>query len=155
MSRTLGILCAGALLMAAAGCTLDSLFVSITGSGNRKEETVAMSVSQVSASIRASLGGKFGLLVDESRDGEEVWLKGQTKNGKKFAFILQRQKSDSGERTIIAFEGEKEAQELLWQAIINIAIYGPADAQPQQRPQGAAAPATSPAQMPFSSGFQR
>ncbi len=132
MSRCLGMVCAGVLLCATAGCTLDSLFLSLTGSSNRKEQTVALSVNQASAAIHATLGSKFEIMVTQSKDGEEVHLEGQTKQGKKFAFILQKQKSDVGERTVVAFEGEKEAEGLLWDAVFLAMTAGP---QPQAQPQ--------------------
>jgi hypothetical protein len=137
MSRSLGILCAGAFLVATAGCTLDSLFLSFTGSSNRKEQAVTVSVDQVGASLHATLG-KFGVKVEDSRNGEELHFKGVTTTGKKFEFIVQRQKSDFGERTVIAFEGDKEAEALLWLAAIS-AIVNPAPVQqPLVQPIGAA-----------------
>jgi hypothetical protein len=135
MSRTLGILCAGALVLATAGCTLDSFFLSLTGSASRKEQTVALSVDQVKASLRTTLGNSGIVMVSESRDGEAVYLKGKTPNGKEFKFVLQRQKSDNADRTLVAFEGDKEAETLLWGAAI-MSIMQPPPAPQQQLPVG-------------------
>jgi hypothetical protein len=138
MSRSLGILCAGALLVATAGCTLDSFFLSISGSSNRQEQTVPLSLDQVKLSLRSTLGKSFGIvMLDESKNGEEVRLAGATNTGKKFVFILQRQKSDFGERTMVAFEGEKEASDLLWRSVLLSFASSPA---PQQPPQGSYVP---------------
>src|SRR5436309_2165570 len=132
MSRSLGVVCAGALVLATAGCTLDSLFLSWIGSSNRKEQAVTVSVDQVSASLHATLGNRFPeIKIEDSRNGEELHIKGVTRTGKKFEFIVQRQKSDFGDRTVVAFEGDKEAEGLLWLAAIS-AIVNPPQAQPPQ-----------------------
>jgi hypothetical protein len=139
MSRSLGIVCAGAFVLATAGCTLDSLFLSFTGSSNRKEQAVTVSVDKVSASLHGMLG-KFSVKVEDKWNGEELHLKGLTTTGKKFEFIVQRQKTDFGDRTVVAFEGDKEAEALLWSAAV-IAITNPAPVQqPQVQPAVGALP---------------
>jgi hypothetical protein len=136
------MLCASVVVLATAGCTLDSLFLSFTGSSNRKEQAVTISVDQVSTSLHAMLG-KFGVKVEDRWNGEELHLKGLTTTGKKFEFIVQRQKTDFGERTVVAFEGDKEAESLLWSAAV-IAVTNPAPAQqPQVQPAAGALPDVS------------
>ena len=88
----------------------------------------------MTSTIQATLGSKFNIMAIQNRDGEEVRIEGQTKQGKKFAFILQKQKSDVGERTVIAFEGEKEANDLLWDAVFTAMTPGPRP-QVQRLPQ--------------------
>ena len=157
MSRSLVIFCAGALLLVAtAGCTLDSFFLSFSGSSNRKEQSVALSVDQVSTSLQATLSKNFGLQVTKSQEGEEVHLKGETKQGKKFDFILQRQRSETGERTVIVFEGESEA-EFLWLSAIGAVVNS---LQTQQQPattpdRSLGAPTTQNPYSGVSSGFSR
>ncbi len=128
MLRSLGILCAGALLISAAGCTLDSFFLSFSGSSNRQEQIATMSVDQTAAVLQAKMHS-FNITLASSRIGEEIHLKGLTKSGKSFEFILQRQKSDTGDRTIVAFEGDKETELLVVAAAFEAVKKGP---QPQQ-----------------------
>jgi hypothetical protein len=150
MSRSLGIVCAGALVLATAGCTLDSLFLSFTGS-NRKEQEVTVSVDQVSASLHATLASRFpGLKIEDSRQGEELHLKGMTNTGKKFEFIVLRRRSQFGDRTVVAFEGDKEAEALLWFVAINGVVNpAPPGQQPGVQPAAGSLPDATPGAMPF------
>ncbi|SRR5260370_11011787 len=134
MSRSLGIVCAGAFMLATAGCTLDSFFLSFTGPSNRKEQAVTVSVDQVSASLHATLSRFPEIKIEDSRNGEELHLKGVTKTGKKFEFIVQRQRTDFGDHTVVAFEGDKETEALLWSAAIIAITNPPAVQQPQVQP---------------------
>jgi len=128
MSRPLGILCAGVLVLATSGCTLDSFF--LFGGSSRREIVVVGSVSQCASSLQASLNQR-NIMVTQQRNGEEVRLSGVFE-GKKFAFILQKQKSDTGEKTVIAFEGENDSYEKLWTS----AVIGAGNGTQLQQPSG-------------------
>src|SRR5260370_30771666 len=118
MSRSLGIVCAGAFMLATAGCTLDSFFLSFTGPSNRKEQAVTVSGHQVSASLHATRSRFPEIKIEDSRNGEELHLKGVTKTRKKFQFIGQRQSTDFGHHTVVTFRGDKETEALPWSARI-------------------------------------
>jgi hypothetical protein len=118
MTRGVGVVCAAALLLAAAGCSLGSFLVSATGSDG-KQQVVAGSVDEVSARLQAALG-HVGVSVTANRQGEDVRLVGATSTGKKFALVLRRQKTEAVERTAIAVEWEKEADEKFWLAVVGL-----------------------------------
>jgi hypothetical protein len=111
-------MCAAALLLAAAGCSLNSFLVSVTGSDG-KQQVVAGSVDEVSARLQASLS-HVGVAVTATRQGEDVRLAGLTHSGKRFVLVLKRQQADGVERTAVAVEWEKEADEQLWSAIVDL-----------------------------------
>ena len=118
MTRRVGVVCAAALLLSAAGCSLNSFLVSATGPDG-KQQVVAGSVDEVSARLQASLS-HVGVLVTASRQGEDVRLAGVTRKGKKFALVLKRQTTDNVERTAIAVEWEKEADDQFWFGVVDL-----------------------------------
>ncbi len=118
MTRRVGVVCAAALLLAAAGCSLNSFLVTVTGSGG-KQQVVAGSVDEVSARLQAALG-HVGVAVQADRQGEDVRLAGTTRSGKRFTLVLKRQRTDNVERTAIAVEWEKEADDQFWLAVVDL-----------------------------------
>ena len=118
MTRRVGVVCAAALLLAAAGCSLGSFLVSATGSDGR-QQVVAGSVDEVSARLQASLS-HVGVMVIANRQGEDARLTGATRSGKKFTLVLKRQKADGVERTAISVEWEKEADDQFWFAVVDL-----------------------------------
>ena len=118
MTRRVGVGCAAALLLAAAGCSLGSFLVSATGSDG-KQQVVAGSVDEVSARLQAALG-HVGVAVTATRQGEDMRLAGVTRSGKKFALVLKRQKTDNAERTAIAVEWEKESDDQFWFSVVGL-----------------------------------
>jgi hypothetical protein len=118
MTRRVGVVCAAALLLAAAGCSLGSFLVSATGSDG-KQQVVAGSVDEVSARLQAALG-HVGVAVMANRQGEDARLTGVTRSGKKFTLVLKRQKTEGVERTAIAVEWEKEADDQFWLAVVDL-----------------------------------
>ncbi len=120
MTRQVGVVCAAALLLAAAGCSLNSFLVSVTGSDG-KQQVVAGSVDEVSARLQASLS-HVGVQVMAKSQGEDVRLTGVTRAGKKFALVLKRRMTDNVERTAITVEGEKEADDQFWFAVVDLLV---------------------------------
>jgi hypothetical protein len=118
MTRGVGLVCAAALLVAAAGCSLGSFLVSAPGPDGR-QQVVAGSVDEVSARLQAALG-HVGVAVAADRQGEDVRLAGTTRSGKKFVLLLKRQKAGNVERTAIAVQWEKEADEAFWLAVVDL-----------------------------------
>ncbi len=124
MSRRLGIVCAAALLFAAAGCSASSFFLSWVGSGG-KQQVVAASLDDVSAHLQASLNKIHILVAVSPMDEDTVKLNGQTKSGKRFALVLKRQKTSSGERTAISIEWEQGADEAFWATVLELLVTPP------------------------------
>src|SRR5262249_37345115 len=116
VSRHLGILGAGLLLVAASGCADGSFLVSWPGPGP-KQQIVAGSVDQVSARLRAVLGN-VGVAVTANPEGDNVRLSGTTKAGKKFSLLLKQQYVGGGQRTAIVVEWEKDPDEEFWLSVV-------------------------------------
>jgi hypothetical protein len=116
------MVCAGALLWAAAGCSLDSFLVSWSDPGG-KPRYVAGSADQVSANLQAALGNA-GVMLSETRDGRDVRLAGITRSGKRFTLVLRQQYADRGKRTAVAVEWEDAADEELWALVGEVLIPG-------------------------------
>jgi hypothetical protein len=136
MTRGVGMVCAGALLVAAAGCSAGSFLLSLAGPGG-KQQVVAGSVDQVSARVQAALGNA-GILVTSSHQGQDMRLAGITRSGKKVALVLKRQQTDDGEKTAIAAEWDDEADEAFWLTVVQLvtapASEGAPDASRTGRP---------------------
>jgi hypothetical protein len=112
----MGVVCAAALLFAAAGCSAASLLLSWTESGG-KQQVVSGSVDQTSANLQAALKNA-GIIVSANQVGEEVRLHGETKSHKRFVLVLKRRQTSSGENTAISIEWEKDADEQFWQTVL-------------------------------------
>jgi hypothetical protein len=133
MARRLGIVCAAALLFAAAGCSASSLFLSWVGSGG-KQQVIAASLDDVSAHLQASLNKIHILVAVNPMDEDTVKLNGQTKSGKRFALVLKRQKTVNGERTAISIEWEQEADEQFWATVLELLVAPPPTANAAVNP---------------------
>ncbi len=112
MSRRMGIVCAAALLFAAAGCSAASFLLSFAGSGG-KQQVIAGSVDQTSASLQAALKN-VGIIVSATKVGEDVRLIGETKSHKRFVLVLKRKQTGNDESTSLSIEWEKDADEQFW-----------------------------------------
>jgi hypothetical protein len=119
MSRHVGASLAVALLLAAGGCSpLQSFLVSLNGPGG-KQQVIAGSVDQVSADLQAALG-RTGVIVKATPEGQDVRLSGLTRNGKKFALLLKRQKEGGLENTAVSIVWEGEEDEQFWFTVIQL-----------------------------------
>jgi hypothetical protein len=117
MSRPLGAVCAGALLLAAAGCSSLALLSAPRPAG--KKQVIACSMDQVSAHLQATLG-RAGITVKATPEGQGMRLDGETKSGQKFVLRLKRQPTNQGERTRIALDWETEADEQFWLMVLEM-----------------------------------
>ncbi len=125
MSRRLGMVCAAALLIAAAGCSAGSFLMSWVGSGG-KRQVVSGSVNDVAARLQASLG-KANIIVALNPMGDgTVKLNGQTNSGRRFALVLKQQMTSRGESTAITVEWEKDADEEFWATVLDLLVEPPA-----------------------------
>ncbi len=118
MSRCMGMVCAAALLLAAAGCSAGSFLASFASPGG-KQQVVSGSVDQVSVKLQGALSNA-GFAVTANRQGEDVRLVGRTKAGKKFALLLKQRKTETGESTAISVEWEQDADEQFWLTVLEL-----------------------------------
>ena len=121
MSRRTEMVCAVALLFAAAGCSASSFLLSWVGSGG-KRQVVSGSVNDVAAHLQASLGKINIVVAVNPMDDGTVKLNGQTKSGKRFAIVLKRQATSQSENTAISVEWEKDADEEFWAIVLDLLI---------------------------------
>ncbi len=121
MSSRLGMVCAAALLFAAAGCSATSFFMSWVGSGG-KQQVVSGSLDEVSTRLQASLSKMNIIVAVNPMDEDTVKLNGQTKSGKRFALLLKRQKTSRGESTAITVEWETDADEAFWASVLELLV---------------------------------
>jgi hypothetical protein len=122
MSRPVGLACAAGLLVL-SGCSLGSFFASVTGSSG-KPQVIAGSVDQTSVSLQAMLS-RANVAVNISRDGSDVRLAGTTPSGKKFALLLQADKTGPEERTVVAVEWPGGADERFWSGVVTLLLSPP------------------------------
>jgi hypothetical protein len=123
MFRRVGAVCAGVLLCAVVGCTLDSFLVSVTGRDGR-QQVVAGSVDDVSAHLQAALG-RTGILVNINHQGSDVRIAGKTRSGKSFALVLKEQNAGGTRQTAVGIEWQGEADEAFWGTIVEVLATAP------------------------------
>lgn len=121
MSRRMGMVCAAALLFAAAGCSAGSFLLSWAGSGG-KQQVVSGSIDDVAARLKASLGRVNIIVAVNPMDDGTIKLNGQTKSGQRFALVLKRQTTSRGENTAISIEWEKDADEQFWFTVLDLLV---------------------------------
>jgi hypothetical protein len=122
MSRPVIVVCAGALLFA-TGCSSLSFLLSGMSPGG-KQQIVTGSVDQVSANLQATLG-RAGIAVAATSQGQDVRIAGITKSGRKFALLLKRQQTETGEKTLVSIEWEADADEQFWPAVVELLLSPP------------------------------
>jgi hypothetical protein len=119
MSRRTEMVCAAALLFAAAGCSASSFLLSWVGSGG-KRHVVSGSVNDVAARLKASLDKLNIIVAVNPMDNDTVKLSGLTKSGKRFDLVLKRQMTNQGESTAVSVEWEKDADEEFWTTVLGL-----------------------------------
>lgn len=118
MFRRMGVLCAAALLSAAAGCSVDAFLVSMPGPFG-KQRSIAGPIDQVSANLQTMLGSA-GIKATETREGRNIRLTGVTKSDKRFALVLHQQYAPAGQRTLLTVEWEDGADLEFWELVMTI-----------------------------------
>jgi hypothetical protein len=126
MSRFLGVAGAGVLLLAVAGCSLDSFLAPFPGVTNR-QQLVAGKLEQVSARLQAGLGDA-GVPVLTKRVGNEMRLAGMTKSGKVFCLHLYAEKAGGEDRTLVRVKWDRQADGPFWELVCMLAATPAADA---------------------------
>ena len=118
MSRHVGVVCAGALLVAAAGCLPDR---SLVGPGGPVGgvQVVAGSVTVVSAQLQTGLSDA-GISVLSKRQGGVVRLVGMTRSGKVFSILLRGDRVQGGDQTTVALKWDREPDEEFWQTVVGL-----------------------------------
>ncbi len=118
MSRYLGMAGAGALLVAVAGCTLDSFLTPSSGlAGSR--QVVAGSVDQVAEQIQQGLSDA-GISVLSKRVGSDLRLAGMTKSQKVFCLHLYGQTVRGEEKTLVRLQWDRGADETFWPMVLQL-----------------------------------
>jgi hypothetical protein len=129
MSRRTEMVCAAALLFAAAGCS-DSFLQSWAGSGG-KQKVVSGSVEETAARLRVSLD-KINIIVAVNPMGDgTIRLNGETKTKQRFALVLKPQQTRRGESTAVTIEwekGERDADEQFWDTVVDLLVQLSSDA---------------------------
>jgi hypothetical protein len=116
MRGCLGKACAGVLLLAVTGCTLDSFL-------NRQivvwgpKVTVSGTVAEVAARLRDALGeGCFPLKTN--RMGTDYRISGHWKSGTVFCLHLQQMNDEDGIKTRVRMQWDRGGDQELWQLIL-------------------------------------
>jgi hypothetical protein len=118
MFRHIGIVCAGLLLCAVVGCTIDSFLVSITGRDG-SPKVVSGSVDEVAMSLQAALS-RVQIIVQMDRAGPDIRLAGMTQSGKKFTLVLRDQSTAGSRKTAVAVEWEGGVDEKFWGLVLEV-----------------------------------
>ncbi len=121
MCRCLGRVCAGVLILAAAGCTLDSFlspqFCVFCVYGPK--QTVSGTAGEVSAMLQAGLSDA-GVLPRVKRVGSDYMIAGVWKNYLAFCLHLSQKKEPDGIKTLVRMQWDRGGDEELWQLIVKI-----------------------------------
>ena len=118
MRRGLGKACIGVLVLAVAGCTLDSFLhrqVVVYG----PKVVVPGTVAEVSAKLRAGLS-EAGLLLRTNRVGSDYRIVSQWKSGTVFCLHLKQMKDEDGIRTRVRMQWDRGGDAELWQLVLKI-----------------------------------
>ncbi len=118
MRRCLGKACAGVLLLAVAGCTLDSFLnpqIVVWG----PKVTVSGAVTEVAMKLRNGLSEE-GLLLRTNRMGSDYRISSQWKSGTVFCLHLQQVSEEDGVKTRVRMQWDRGGDKELWQLILKI-----------------------------------
>jgi hypothetical protein len=118
MARCVGLAAAGVLLLAAAGCSLDS-FLSPYSGGAGRQQVVDDKLEQVAARLEDGLRDA-GVSVLTKRVGQELRLAGQTQEGKVYCLRLWAEKAGGADRTRVCLKWN-EAGSPFWQLVVSLA----------------------------------
>jgi hypothetical protein len=106
------------LLIAVAGCTLDSFLnpqIVVWG----PKVTVSCPVAEVATKLRNGLSEE-GLLVRTNRMGSDYRISSQWKSGTVFCLHLQQVSEEDGVKTRVRMQWDRGGDKELWQLILKI-----------------------------------
>jgi len=110
------MICAGVLLVAIAGCTLDSFLVP-GPAGPTQKLVVSAQVKVVDKCLQQVLADS-GIVVRTKLVGDDYRTVGQTRTGKIFCFHLRAEKGQGAEKTNLTLIWDKEGDEEFWKTIV-------------------------------------
>ncbi len=138
MRRCLARACAGVLLLAAAGCTMDKFLVwQVMNYGPKA--VVPGTVAEVSAKLEDGLGDA-GLLLRKKRMGSEYRIASQWKSSTVFCLYLTQLKASDGNKTLVRIKWDGEGDEELWHLILKILHTPSAEGEENQPPRAPGSP---------------
>lgn len=136
MSRCLGVVGAGALLLAVSGCALDAFLVPTAGVAG-PQQIVAGSVAVVSAQLEEGLANA-GVSVMTKRVGTERRLAGITPSGKAFCLHLYEKNGAGGEKTLVRIRwGTRDTDAAFWRSVQAMLTTAPDGIRIDDAPAGA------------------
>ena len=122
MPRFLGVVVAGVLLLAVAGCSLTPLLAP-----HPEQQVVADPIDRVATRIQDGLS-EAGVPVLTKRVGQEVRLAGMTKSRKVFCLHLYAEKAGREDRTLVRVKWDRVADGPFWELVCKLAATPAADA---------------------------
>lgn len=137
MGRCLGRACAGVLILAAAGCTLDS-FLSPRMVGfcvYGPKQIVPGTVSEVSAKLLDGLNAA-AVILPPKRVGSEYRIAGVWKKYLAFCLHLSQQSEPGGIKTLVRMKWDRGGDEELWQLILQILNAPDSEDEDDSKPSG-------------------
>lgn len=123
MCRCLAGMCAGVLLLAASGCTLDSFLLPQSVVYGPKQ-IVPASVADVSAKLQNGLS-EAGMMLGVKRVDYGYRIVSVWKNHLSFCLHLSEKKVEGRMQTLVRMQWDRGGDEELWQLILK--ILGPAN----------------------------
>jgi hypothetical protein len=118
MCRCLGRACAGVLLLAVAGCTLDS-FVAPQSVVYGPKQVVPGTVAAVSAKLQDGLS-EAGIMLAINRVGADLRIGGVSKTRTAFCLHLREKKVDGAIKTLVRMQWDRGGDADLWQLVLKI-----------------------------------
>ncbi len=121
MYGRMGIVCAGALLLAATGCAALRLGNTTVEVGVKvNEQVVNDKLENVAMRIEKEMR-RLGLEVALSAEGETVRLTSTTKSGQKFVVLVSRAKGPQGDQTRVHVDWDQAPDKDLWLQLLLVA----------------------------------
>lgn len=111
MFRAISLVCAGGLLLVAAGCSLDSFGLVFGGKG--KPDLVIQGSPEVVALSFQSVLSNRGLMAIAQKNGDRTVVRASTQQNQQFFLVFDKKKTDKGEATRVQVDwnGQKADEE--------------------------------------------
>jgi hypothetical protein len=118
MCRCLARVCAGVLLLAAAGCTLDS-FLSPQSVVYGPRRVVNGTVGEVSSRLQDGLS-EAGIMLAVNRVGSDLRIGGVYQKRTVFVLHLRDKKVGNRMQTLVRMQWDRGGDDELWQLVLRI-----------------------------------